>query len=338
MTRVLHVTECYSAGVGRAIDAAVRVAPQHDHHLLWSGDEAPTGEVPFSSITELPTGFIRRIAATRRRALGLNPDVIFAHSSWAGVYVRAIRNAKPVVYEPHCYKFEDLEESALKRKFYWLIEKILSRRSDVTVVLSPREERLARQLHASGVRHFVPNVASSMPTETARATGYASGTAVVMSGRIFGQKDPDHFARVAELVHKKRPDLEFRWIGDGDPHARRILESRGVSVTGWLGDQALAVELARPFVYYHSARYEGFPLSVLDASAFEHPIVVRQIPAFEGVQLPQADTADAAAAVLLDIFAGGENLKLAVDGSRALLESMSPERQREALETLYRSF
>lgn len=335
---MLHVTECYSAGVGRAIDAAVHVAPHHDHHLLWSGEESPTGRVAFSSVAELPAGLFQRIRATRRQIAEVDPDVVFAHSSWAGVYARAIVTGKPIVYAPHCYKFEDMEGSPFLRRFYWLAEKVLSGRNAVTVVLSPHEDRLAARLNKTGERHFVPNVASALPSAEYPPTNYETGATVVMSGRVYGQKDPEHFARVANLVRAVRPDIEFRWIGDGEAAWREELERNGVIVTGWVQPDRMATELSQPFVYYHSARYEGFPLSVLDAAAFEHPVVVRDIPAFEGFALPKATSDQSAATLLLDVLSGGSTLQSAVSGSRDLVDTMNHERQSAALETLYNNF
>ena len=104
--RILHVTECFGAGVGRAVKLRAQALPQAEHHLLWTGEETPTSS-QWASTTELPASDLSRIRATALTTRQVNPDIVHAHSSWAGVYARVGVFGRPVVYEPHCFKFDD---------------------------------------------------------------------------------------------------------------------------------------------------------------------------------------------------------------------------------------
>ena len=334
MTRVLHVTECYSAGVGHAIDSAVRIASGHEHHLLWAGGPVPSHQ-HFRSSEEMPDGLRNRIHSFRAAVARVKPDVVHAHSSWAGVYTRLFRMEVPIIYQPHAYKFVDLSAMPLLRVAYYLGEALLSRHTDAVVVLTPDEERHARRLNPLVPRRRVPNVATVRPSGgiMPRRTGVEH---VVMTGRISPQKDPDFFVEVARRVRELRSGTRFTWIGDGLDAPRERLEAAGVRVTGWLGASELAAELASPMVYFHSARYEGFPLSVLDAAAFGHPIVVRSIPAFVDTGLLGAGGADEIARLLVDVLDDdGGRRRAAFAATDALNETMSEERQRAALDRLY---
>jgi len=143
---------------------------------------------------------------------------------------------------------------------------------------------------------------------------------------------------------KLDPTVRFRWLGDVDGEddgsgeaARRRLTAAGVDVLGWLNGDALAEELSRPALYFHSAHYEGFPLSLLDAAAFEHPLAVRSIPTFDGMRIPEAHSPEESARLILEILDGGPARQQAVDAASHLNNTMNREAQRAALQALYAS-
>lgn len=331
---ILHVTECYAGGVRRVLDGIVEAYPSARHHLLWSdpeGDEV--GVHPgFETQTQLPQGTIARIAAVRLAVNRLSPDFVHAHSSWGGLYTRLRSLGVPVIYEPHCYKFDDPTASALLRWTVRMVEARLLKQTRTTVVLSAREERLTRRLKPNARTDFVPNVASLDRNFTIdRTLPTNSRPTVVMVGRISKQKDPEFFARVAELVRQSLPGARFVWIGTGD---QACLPSF-VEVTGWVTPVELASLLDDDVVYFHSAAYEGFPVSVLDAAARGVPIIVRRIPAFEGTPLVQREGEQDVAAALVQVLRGGPLRAQALEASRLLTDAMSPGARRAALENLY---
>ncbi|WP_456285262.1 glycosyltransferase [Microbacterium sp. JZ70] len=319
--------------------------PEAEHHLLWAGNESPDPRIAYASLHQMPQSPRKAAAAIRRvreAVQAVKPDVVHAHSSFAGVYTRLARLDVPVFYEPHCYKFDDGEQHRAMRASFRMAEKILARRSACTVVLSPHEEALAKSLDRQARTHFLPNVATVSPSEAHPSVSFDSGRNVFMVGRLTGQKDPDYFAAVARRVKAVAPDVTFRWVGDvhgqddgvGEGMRKRLIDA-GVEVLGWLVGDALARELSRPGLYFHSAHYEGFPLSLLDAAAFEHPLAVRSIPTFDGLDIPAARSADDAADLILDILDGGQARPRAVEAARHLNRTMNHDAQRDALRALY---
>lgn len=337
MTRILHVTECASGGVPRAIESISRVSSDNEHHILWPAANQTNPPTRFASVSVLPEGHMRRVKAVKEAVRRIMPDVVHAHSSFGGFYARAQRLPVPVVYQPHCYKFEDTSASKFASALYWIAERVLASRSDAVVVLSPRESTLARGLNPRAPRFFVPNV-PTVPMDTRPMRADQPLSEVAMIGRLSPQKDPGYFIRVADLVKATRPDVKFTWIGGGTEAQLVRMRASGVRVTGWLGDSDLLLELQRPWVYLHSARYEGFPLSVLDAAAYGHPIVARRISAFEGTELLQAGEAAEAANLVLKVLGGEKEQRTAIDGANRLLTSMNSERQSESLDSLYAGY
>lgn len=329
--KILHVTECVGGGVGRAIDRIPGSVPSHEHFLL---SVRPDVQVPsgrgFVRSEILPNGHLRRIFALRRMVSELRPDVIHAHSSWAGFYVRATSIPGRIVYQPHGYALE--LGGRVRRMVFATAEWLLTQRRSSVAVLSPHEFDVAGRLNARGRRVFVPNV----PTveSSLRQPGNRSRR-VVMVGRLSEQKDPEYFAALKQSVASQDETIDFRWIGDGDAKRKRNLERTGVTVTGWLDDAELVAELESAGLYAHTGKYEGFPLSVLDAAACGLPVVARAIPAFNGSPVAQFESlAQHARAIITFFSTPGGDADLAARNDE-LLNIMSPVQQQAALLRLY---
>lgn len=330
--RVLHVTETFATGVSRSLLAAVAATPRLEHHLLYSGWEEPGTEHPFSQARRLPGGLVARVRAVRAAVREIRPDVVHLHSSWAGVYGRALPLGARVVYQPHCYVFEDPTRSAVSRGVFWLIERLLGARTQAVGVVSQRERALAERLAPGAEVYLVANQSDLERTDLGRREGADSGV-VLMSGELRPQKDPDFFAAVAESCRLHGIDATFVWVGDGDRDARLRLESAGVRVTGWLAADGVRGELDRAALYLHTARYEGFPLSVLDAAARSVPLLVRSAPAFDGLGLTTFDDVEQAVGLLGDFMSGAhQNARANVTRVR---QSFDPDSVPGALAMLY---
>jgi len=295
MAKILHVTECYDGGVSSAIRKVIDLTPEHEHFLLLDGEDT-TYSASVKEVTRFRTGdIVRRTLEVRRRVAVLQPDYVHLHSSWAGAYGRLLPIEAPVIYQPHCYKFDDASLTPLKRWIFRSAERLLSARSDTTVVLSPHEARLSQELNSAVDCLYVPNVPScNLSTRSTTSAVPEDGSRrVVMVGRICRQKDPLFFAEIAKLAGRS-PVLSgwvFRWVGDGDDDLRSTLLDCGVEVAGWKQGPDLLAELDAGDYYVHSASYEGFPISVLDAAARGLPIVARAIDALDGSPIYQVATA-----------------------------------------------
>lgn len=335
--RVLHVTECFAGGVANAITKITQLA-EADHFLLCSGNDLPSESTSIAGVFQLPARPLAAIAAIRKANALTHPDVIHAHSSWAGVYTRLSGVKTPIIYQPHCYKFDDPGQARIVRAGFFLAEKVLAPRADRVAVLSAHEGELAASLDRETVLHFIPNAPSLTPLPNYESTDFRISPQVIMVGRLCKQKSPEFYAQLADEVRRTRSDVHFQWIGDGDPKLRALLEDSGVAVTGWASGQALAAHYARPSVYFHSALYEGFPLSILEAASFGHPLVARTIPALRDTGIPSAASPAECARLLVDCFAGGRVYGQAVEAARSLCRSMNDANQRSSLCTLYRYY
>lgn len=335
--KILHVTECYGGGVGTAIDKIVEIYEDADHYLLWTGDQNPALNSRIAGHRKFPEGLAGRVRAVKQYVAELSVDVVHAHSSWAGVYTRILKLKTPVIYQPHCFVFDDPNRASPIRTVYKLIESLLSRRSGVTFVLSDHERDLARSINSGQRLLFLPNV-PTVPVTEHQQNNRSVGRSVLMSGRIALQKDPAFFASVAEQCRQISPELRFVWIGDGeDQSLRALLESAGVEITGWLDKKQLLARLDGNNIYLHSAQYEGFPLSVLDSLARDLPAVVRPLPCFDGTGLFTTATVEEATQSVLRAISEPDFADNLRERGAQLLTRMNETQQIESLRSGYNS-
>jgi glycosyltransferase involved in cell wall biosynthesis len=115
------------------------------------------------------------------------------------------------------------------------------------------------------------------------------------------------------------------------------LEKSGVEVTGWLPKESGLSVLAGASVYLHTARWEGFPVSLLEAVAIGVPVVVLRRPYAETLPdellAEEHELADRIAHLLED----GNLRRRNVDLARGALGSHVPIRQQEQLQDAYLS-
>lgn len=342
MVRILHVAQPQNGGVPRAIATLVQNAPDYEHIVIGRADAEYLQNKKFKRVIEMESGHIARLRQVRRVVRELEPDVVHAHSSFAGVYCRVAGLSVPVVYQPHCFKFEDPELNVVTRLTYRAVEFLLTRRTQAFAVLSPHEQRTVHKMSGSATSVLVPNVPSvrqnacdksrleeAHPEEEPR-------NIVLTIGRICDVKDPQFFVEVVEKVRHRYPDTAFVWIGDGEPALRSVLERHRVQVTGWLDDAAIAEWLNRGTVYLHTSKYEGFPLSVLEAASFHTPVIARAIPAFAETSLVTSPTSSGVSELLIKVLSGDEVvMRETREAEKELNDTMNDYAQREQLERLY---
>lgn len=302
--KILHVAEAWGGGVVSAVYDYALSLPDHQHILLVKprpGHDTLDVGPPNTVTIPLATSPVRAMGAIREQVARLRPDVVHAHSSLAGVYVRLAvnRHDLPVVYTPHCYAFERTDVGALLRALFWGSEKALARRSSAVVAVSERETSLARRLSRHVPAVHVPNVARAGVVP--KPLGERGSNFVVLGvGRLLPQKDPDFFAEVSRLVRAAADDCSFVWVGDGPPDVVKRMRASGVETVGWTPRSDVLSRMRRAHVYLHTAAWEGAPLTVLEAVVAGTPVVARAIPALAAVpELVLGVTAEACAAHVL---------------------------------------
>jgi glycosyltransferase involved in cell wall biosynthesis len=355
MTTILHVTDCFDGGVATVVNQYARLTPEYRHLLLANNarSTAPAAaRAPgsFAVDEELPSSPTSAVTAVRRAVAGHRPDVVHAHSSFAGAYARLARSldlvtpgrpARPVVYTPHSFAFERADIPGWKRRAFRLVERSLHPLTTVGASCAQWEGELMAGLGRRPVV-VVPNALMADHPATPdswRPPQDGARPVVGVVSRVTPQRDPAFFAETARLIRRRVPAARFVWIGDGDGKGDGkdtslvdVLTAAGVEVTGWLTGDELRRRVAGLSLVLHTARWDGFPMAVLEARRVGVPLLVRDIPALrECPATARFDSPEDAAEKAVTI------LRERHDPSHwaGLDESHTPERQHAALTEAY---
>ncbi|MFE0748288.1 glycosyltransferase [Gordonia sp. NPDC058843] len=280
---VLHITEALGGGIHTAIYNYALISQEFSHEVfarVRAGQQ--THDWPDSIRTIYfegsLLGFLRSAGASIAEK---QPDVVHLHSSYAGLLRAWIPKKTRVVYSPHCFAIERDSEHKIVLGIYRVLEAALARRHSTVIGVSPRELAIARELNRSGEKVLVPNFAERRVTTPRESSDGGGACHVVGVGRLSTQKDPIFFKNVAEILGR---GYTFTWIGDGEPAMKEALIAAGVEVTGWLSPDEVASYLQRADLYLHTARWEGSPLSAIEAASAGCPVISRDIPSMESLR------------------------------------------------------
>lgn len=273
---VLHVVEAFGGGVQSALAHFIDSSPFARHIVFGRARDGESTEHPAADVMLYEGGSLGFAREMRRLTRQVRPDVVHLHSSKAGLLRLLVPRGVRRAYSPHCYAFERLDVAQPVRRGFRAAEKALARFTDVVVAVSPHEAELASSLRATTEVVAVSNlgqISSFVPNGV-------DVERVVTIGRIAPQKAPKRFAHVAQVAGD---DIEFVWIGDGDPLLRHDLEKSNVRVTGWLSPDDVREELRSAGLYLHTADWEASPMSLAQALAAGVPLICSRLDTLESL-------------------------------------------------------
>ena len=173
-------------------------------------------------------------------------------------------------------------------------------------------DTVAQHLHTVvGQRpvYVIPN-GIRVPSVTASDIAERDDRTIVAMGRLSPEKGFDLLIDAFARLAAQHPDWRLEIAGEGPERAQlqQQIDQRGlrqqVQLVGWVDDPAQF--LSRGALFVLSSRYEGFPMSLLEAMACGVPVVSfdcdsgpRAIirPEVDGLLVPAADTVALAHAI-----------------------------------------
>ena len=238
------------------------------------------------------------VAALKLRQLirEVQPEIIHAHSSKAGGLLRlpfVAGRDRPVFYTPHAY-YGMARRTGAGPWVFDRVESVLARRG-TTINISHDEAAFARaRLKVPESRQRVIHnpvrtdkfqpASAEVKAAARRAFDVPEGAVVIGTvGRMSFQKDPQTLYRAIAPLLRRRADLVFMHLGEGELEG----ELKQLSAALMIEPQVrLAGYAENPLVFYHAldalamtSRYEaGWPIVILEALACGLPIVSSRAP------------------------------------------------------------
>lgn len=322
MPSVLHVTQPADAGVGSY------VAALSADQLARGWDVVVACPDRTRLADDLAAAGVRRITWRAERAPGVNvtgetvrlsrlldrisPDVVHLHSSKAGLAGRlAARGRLPTIFQPHGWSWLAASPGMGRASIAW--ERLAARWTALYVCVGEGEAALAGAQGLRGrycvVRNGVDLSQFHRADEAERRAARArldlppGAPLAVCIGRLTRQKGQDLLVAAWPAVRARCPGAVLLVVGDGDLlESLRRQATPGVVFVGPVDDPRPWYAAADVVVL--PSRWEGLPLTLLEALAVGRPVVgtaiagiVDALPGGAGALVPAGDVAALADAI-----------------------------------------
>ncbi len=234
----------------------------------------------------------------RRLARVVQPDVIHAHSSKAGVLVRMLAWTgirAQIIYTPHAY-YQMYGPNSVKKRFFLAVERLFAR-TGITLHTSRSEADHARQklgvkperqrFTRTGVdcARFRPVIDAAEKSALRRKFGLPADACVFGTvARYSEQKDPLTLYRAVISVLEDVPDVYFAHLGKGElmPAVAELLRTVSPDVRARILQIETCDDLPGFYrmldVFVLASRYEGFALALLEALASGISLILSECP------------------------------------------------------------
>lgn len=290
--KIVHVIEPLAGGMVTFLTSLVENLPDETHLIVHGQREhiTPLQDVK-NQFSSGKTYFIRWPSA--RRQLGLKDitafielytilrrlknkkllDIVHLHCSKAGflgrLVCRILGLQHLVIYTPNGAPFM-AGTHFISNFLYKKLEQLASFFGGKVVCCSPSEQQSYRKagISAITINNGIPYKKIIRRQKKEKKDLIFR---VVTSGRIVDQKNPERFNKIASYF-EEFPDFEFLWVGDGE--MRDVLTAKNIKITGWLSTAKANDMVSHADVYLSTARFEGLPFAVLEASAMNMPLLL----------------------------------------------------------------
>ena len=177
-----------------------------------------------------------------------------------------------VLYNPHGFSFLKQDDSILKRRIYWILEKIAAHRKCTIIGVSKGEydEALKLSKNSICINNGV-NIDEIEKIITNKNKKTDNDMKICTIGRIGHQKNPEMFNKIAE----KFPDIPFTWIGDGE--LREKLKAKNITITGWKTREEALKLVDENDIFILPSLWEGLPMALLEAMYLKKKCLVSNV-------------------------------------------------------------
>lgn len=288
MIKVLHVGEYVQGGVATYISTLINHPefPDVDDYLICADKNSetkwkiPADHIQYYSYHRSLMQIPKAMFAIRKAIKQIKPDVVYCHSTWAGLFVRFpmlfLGKSCRVIYNAHGWAF--LRDTAeWKRKIYAGIERILQRKTNRIINVSKYEYNAAIRYGLKKTNQTV--IYSGISPEKGKIDSQVKlplgKINLLFVGRFDPQKGLDVLLNAFNSCH--REDLHLTIIGDNVVGGGVKIEKKNtdrVTFLGWIPHDKLASYYSACDVVVMPSRWEAFGLVAIEAMKYGRAVIV----------------------------------------------------------------
>lgn len=239
-----------------------------------------------------PLGDLRYFIQLVRMMRQGHYDVVNLFAAKAGLYGRLaarIAGIPAVIYHAAGFPFHDFLNPAMRFVLANLERLLSSHCSDAVVCCGEEVRTYALRNRIAPPERLVTivngvEIPADLPAreDARRALGLASDAPVAgMVGRLSEQKAPENFLQAAALVIREIPAAQFLIVGDGPMRlelGKLVLQlgiAPNIHFLGMRSDVPVVLRALDVFALF--SRWEGLPLTILEAMTAERPVVATAV-------------------------------------------------------------
>lgn len=287
MIKILHIGEYLQGGVATYVrtllensyvefDEYIICADSNSNHV-W---DTPPNKVFYYQYERSITNILPAVYAIHKCIKEIKPDIIYCHSTWAGVFARApyllIARDVRIIYNAHGWAFLR-DTSEWKKKLYAFVERILLSATDKVVNVSMYEYNAALKygLSKSKLAVVYSGISEKETISNINVSYPVNKINILFVGRFDKPKGIDYLLR--EFSKCKRTDLHLTVIGDnvvGDSQVIEKQDTDKITFRGWVPHHELASYYKGCDVVIMPSRWEAFGLVAVEAMKYKKPVIV----------------------------------------------------------------
>lgn len=287
MIKILHVGEYLQGGVATYVKTLLDSnSAELDEYILCSDTNSnhewkiPSNRIHYYSYKRSIKNILPAMYLIHRYIKKLDPDIIYCHSTWAGVFVRfpyLFLPRKPrILYNAHGWAFLR-DTSKWKKGVYALIERILLIPTDRVINVSKYEYDAAVKYGLLKKKlSIIYSGISPKKNDVEVETNYPFDKInILFVGRFDRPKGIDYLLH--EFLKCKRDDLHLTIIGDNVVGDSQIIEKKNtdsITFLGWMERVKLASYYKNCDVVIMPSRWEAFGLVAVEAMKYGKPVIV----------------------------------------------------------------
>ena len=214
----------------------------------------------------------------------IHPDLVHCHSSKAGILGRiaAWINHVPVVFTAHGWAFTE-GVHPVKRFVYGCIERVIAHITAKIICVSEYDRQLGL-CYMGNQGHKLVTVYNGISSQETSATAeriFGETLQFIMVARFSAPKEHIQVLRALQIVKSRGKSIRVTFVGDGPDYNQVKHTARAFQVDDMVVFEGQSDHVRRLLPQYDVflliSRWEGFPISILEAMSAGLPVMASNV-------------------------------------------------------------